>query len=318
MTLKVSIIIRCFNEEKHIGKLLSGISKQTYTNIETIIVDSGSTDDTLQIVKRFPVKIIQINPNEFTFGRALNMGCAEASGDILVFASAHVYPVYDDWIENLIDPFKNQDVGLVYGKQSGNESSKYSEQQVFATWFKNESVLNQKNAFCNNANCAIRRSLWMAQKYDETLTGLEDLDFGKKLFEKKIQISYRADAEIIHVHEETFKQIKNRYRREAIALKKIYPEQSMSILKFLQLFITNLFSDFIHSFNDGVFIKYFYEMIMFRWMQFWGAYLGLNQTSSESTHELHKTFYYPRGIKIFSDSAHQRPKRKKIEYEVNE
>jgi len=104
--LKVSIVIRAFNEAAHIGRLFDGINNQICDHdIETILVDSGSTDETAKIAKRHKARIVKIRPEEFSFGRALNIGCAAASGEILIFASAHVYPVYHDWIQTLVAPF---------------------------------------------------------------------------------------------------------------------------------------------------------------------------------------------------------------------
>ena len=124
---KVSIIIRCFNEEKHIGKLLEGIHQQiTDHDIETIVVDSGSTDNTVSIAQEYKAKIISISPDDFSFGYALNVGCEEATGDFLLFASAHVYPVYKTWVQEMAKPLLNKRVALSYGRQIGNELTKYS------------------------------------------------------------------------------------------------------------------------------------------------------------------------------------------------
>ena len=103
--MKCSIIVRCYNEEEHIGRLLTGIMEQTLRDIEIIIVDSGSTDATLKIASRFPVRIVSIKPEEFSFGRSLNIGCEKAIGDFIVIASAHVYPIYKDWLEKILEPF---------------------------------------------------------------------------------------------------------------------------------------------------------------------------------------------------------------------
>ncbi len=100
-----SIIIRAYNEEKHIGKLLAGIREQSLKNIQIILVNSGSTDRTIEIANQFDVQVVHIAPQEFSFGRSLNTGISHATADILVFASAHVYPVYPDWLEHLIAPF---------------------------------------------------------------------------------------------------------------------------------------------------------------------------------------------------------------------
>ena len=121
MSTKCSVVIRCYNEEEHIGRLLTGIMQQTVQDVEIIIVDSGSTDATLSIASRFPVRILSILPEEFSFGHSLNSGCRAATRDFVVIASAHVYPLYKDWLERLLYPFKNPQVGLVYRKQRGGK-----------------------------------------------------------------------------------------------------------------------------------------------------------------------------------------------------
>jgi len=138
-----SVVIRCYNEEKHIGRLLHGISQQTIKDIEIIIVDSGSTDGTLAIASRFPLKIVTVKPEDFSFGRSLNLGCTAATSDFIVIASAHVYPVYRDWIEQLLTPFQDSSVGLVYGKQRGGETTKFAEHQLFERWFPDKSNPNR-------------------------------------------------------------------------------------------------------------------------------------------------------------------------------
>ena len=70
--MKLSLVIRCLNEEKHIGKLLAGVMEQTVKDVEVVVVDSGSTDATLSIASRFPVKIVHIKPEDFSFGGALH------------------------------------------------------------------------------------------------------------------------------------------------------------------------------------------------------------------------------------------------------
>lgn len=292
--MKVSIIIRCLNEEKHIGKLLAGILEQTKKEVEIIVVDSGSRDATVRIAKQFPAKIVNINPADFSFGYAINVGCKAATGDILLFASAHVYPVFNDWLELMCKPFEDEGVAIVYGKQRGDHRNKYSEHQVFAKWFPDISNPNQKHPFCNNANCAVRQSLWAKQPYDETLTGLEDLDWAKKIQEKGYKIVYQADATIIHVHEEKWGNVYNRYRREAIAYRLIMKNETFNIFTFIQLLTTNWASDYKQALKDGVFLKEFYSILMFRWNQFWGTYRGYKQ-SYLMDNQVRERFYYPKG-----------------------
>lgn len=309
--MKISLIIRCFNEEKHIGRLLAGVMEQTVKNVEIIVVDSGSTDATVSIASNFPTKIITLRPQDFSFGHALNLGCEAATGDILLFASAHVYPVYNDWLELMLKPFEDERVGLVYGQQRGCELNKYSEHQIFAKWFPEESTMNQLHPFCNNANCAIRRNLWLEQPYDETLTGLEDLDWAKKIQAKGHRIAYQAGATIIHVHEEKWKNVFNRYRREAIALRLIQKHETFNFLTFLTLFWKNACHDWQQALHDGVFLREFFSILLFRYNQFWGTYRGYKE-SYLMDNQVRERFYYPKGYVSKKDATED--ERRRIDY----
>ena len=227
MPLTTTLIVRCYNEEAHIGRLLTGALRQTHPPDEIIVVDSGSTDATLAIASAFPVQIVHVDPSDFSFGRALNLGLEAAASDLAVFASAHVYPLYDSWIEQLTAPLERAEVAMAYGRQQTPADGRFSEQQLMARWFPSRSVETQRHPFCNNANAAIRRSVWEDQPYDEALTGLEDLDWAKRAIDRGMPLSYVAEAPVVHVHNESFWQVVNRYQREAIAHKRIYNDQEM-------------------------------------------------------------------------------------------
>lgn len=291
-TPECSIIIRSYNEEKHIGKLLAGISEQTIKSYEIILVDSGSTDATLSIASRYPVRTVYISPEEFSFGKALNLGCKAARGKYLIFISAHCWPVYNNWLECLLAPFKDPAVVLTYGKQAGDTSTQYSEHRIFSSWFPDDSCFDQAHPFCNNANCAIRKDIWEVLPYDEELTGLEDLDWAKRAIAMGYHIAYSAEAEIIHVHEETPERIYNRYRREAIALKRIIPGEHFTFWDFARLFPTNVVADCYKALIDRVLLRNFKAIIQFRYMQFMGTYQGFAHRDPVSQN-LKRIFYYP-------------------------
>jgi glycosyltransferase involved in cell wall biosynthesis len=291
--MNCSIVIRAYNEEKHIGRLLEGIRQQTIKDVEIVLVDSGSTDGTVSVAESFGARVVRIPSAEFTFGRSLNFGVQAATREFIVIASAHVYPVYPDWIESLLSPFENEQVALTYGKQRGYEGSQYSEHQIFHQWYPNASKPDQETAFCNNANAAIRKSFWEMNPYDETLTGLEDLAWAKWAKEKGYKISYVPEAEIVHIHNETPHGVYNRYRREAMALRKIYPEANFNLYDFFRSTVTNIFSDLWHAMRERVLWKNIASIFWFRFMQFHGTRMGHRETSLV-TPQLRETFYYAR------------------------
>ncbi|MBI5351079.1 MAG: glycosyltransferase family 2 protein [Chloroflexi bacterium] len=294
--MNCSIVIRAYNEENHLRRLFEGIQQQTFKDVEVILVDSGSTDSTVSIAESYGARVVHIRPEEFTFGRSLNLGVKSATREFIVIASAHVYPVYPDWLETLMSPFQDARVALTYGKQRGPDFAKFSEQQIFHQWYPDASNFKQPTAFCNNANAAIRKSLWEQNPYDEALTGLEDLAWAEWAKEQGYAIAYAAEAEIIHVHNETPRGVLNRYRREAMAFKRIHPESHFSVYDFMRLTTTNILSDLWHATREGVLLKNLASIFWFRTMQFHGTRMGYRD-SGLVTPQLRETFYYARARK---------------------
>ena len=312
-TPKCTIVVRSYNEEKHIGRLLTGILEQTIEDIEVILIDSGSTDATVAIASQFPVRILKIKPEEFTFGRSLNLGCEAARSKFIVISSAHVYPLYNDWLAKLLEPFEDPQVALVYGKQRGNHTTKFSEHQILATWFPDENVSRQSHPLCNNANAAIRRDLWEMHPYDERLPALEDTEWASWAMENGYYLSYASEAEIIHVHNETPRDVFNRYRREGMAMKQIRPEERFHWWDFIRLYTSNVLSDCWFATKAGNIGKEFVGILWFRFAQLWGTYRGFS-LAGPLTSELKRTFYYPR-MPRSSAQSHDRIKEP-IDYGV--
>ena len=288
-----SIVIRAFNEERHLAKLLSGIKCQSLQPIQVILVDSGSTDATVEVARKQGTQVVSIRPEDFSFGRSLNIGIAKATSDRIVICSAHVFPVYPDWLEKLLIPLDDTKIALTYGKQRGTESSFFSEQEIFLHWYPEKSDYHQGHPFCNNANAAIQKSLWMKHPYNENLPALEDLEWAKWAHDQGLGIAYVKDAEVIHVHHETWNGVLNRYRREGMAFKHIYPNEHFNSWDLIHSWVQNALSDFraasvAHKLNGNV-----GNILRFRWMQSLGTYLGYHQ-SGPLTWQLKKAFYYPR------------------------
>lgn len=287
-----SIVIRCHNEEAHIGRLLEGIRSQTLSNTETVVVDSGSTDGTLELLRKHPVRLVSIEPRHFSFGRALNLGFREARAEVVVAASAHVYPLGNDWLERLTAPLEDPAVGLCYGKQRGDHRTRLSEHCVFAQWFPEESVLDQPSPFCNNANVAVRRSLWQQHPYDEELTGLEDLAWAKAAQARGVQVAYSAEAAVAHVHEEGLTAVFNRYRREALALARIAPEEAPRPLELLGLWPRHIAADWMQARRQRCLATSFVDVVGFRTAQLLGTFQG-QRDAPDGTPRLKERFYYP-------------------------
>jgi rhamnosyltransferase len=293
----VSVIIRTLNEEQYLNELLQKINQQSAADfdIETIIVDSGSTDGTLDICGKHLCKITHINQSEFSFGRSLNIGCDNADGDILVFVSGHCIPTDNEWLSNLISPIKDNVASYSYGRQQGRDSTKFSEQQYFKRTFPEYSKNPQRGYLCNNANAAISRAAWQKFRFDEELTGLEDMFLAKKLVENGQSVAYESTASVYHIHDEKWLSVRTRYEREAYALNQIMPQLHFTAGDFYRYFFSSVMSDLSAAIQERRMLRELGGIVMFRLMQYWGTYRGNHEVRQLSAEMKHK-YFYPKDI----------------------
>ncbi len=292
---RVSIVFRALNEEKWFGDALEACKQQETPDLELeiILVDSGSTDRTLDIAEQFGCRIVHIKKSDFTFGRSLNYGCDAATGDYLAFISAHCIPAHPKWLTNLIAPLRDDQVQFTYGKQIGHDVSRFSEHQIFAQYFPDHDKIPQEGFFANNANSAIRKSVWAEHRFDEAVTGLEDMVLGKAITAAGGAIGYVADAPVIHIHEETLSQTRRRYYREALTMREIMPEIHFNFADFARYVSAAILNDYSVALSERKFFAKAPEITAFRFMQYWGAYKGHNENRVLSR-EQKERYYYPR------------------------
>src|SRR4051794_11016209 len=112
-----SVIVRAKNEEHGIRRCLELIRAQTEP-VELILVDSGSTDATLQIATPYVDRVLHIAPEDFTFGGSLSTGAAAASAAIHVAVSAHCFLERRDWIERAVAHFEDPGVAGTWGART--------------------------------------------------------------------------------------------------------------------------------------------------------------------------------------------------------
>lgn len=289
---EVSIIIRTLNEEKYLSECIENIEGQRFEgSTEIIVVDSGSIDQTLNIAERYGVRVVHIDKVEFTFGRSLNFGCKEAKGNILVFISAHCIPAGNQWLKNLCAPIISREAAYVYGRQIIRESvSNVSEKSVFEKYYPAEQHQNILPFFANNANAALSKEVWENFKFDETLTGLEDIALGKALVANGIGIKYAPCAVVEHIHAESWRQIRNRYEREAVAMQTIDESLSLSFWEAIYCFIVATFNDLMR-YHAGL-PRTSIMILIYRSAQFYGTYYG-GRLSRKKVNEKKFKYFYP-------------------------
>jgi rhamnosyltransferase len=198
----VSIIVRTKNENFWIGKCLNEIFSQKYKNYEVILVDNDSKDKTLSIVKKnfSKVKIVKYKSKNFLPGKALNLGIKKSKGSLIAMISGHCVPKNDNWLNYLVQNFKNSDVIACYGRQEPSDISEPNDVRDLTYLFGLDKKIQTKDPFFHNANSMIRKSTWKKNQFDETVKHIEDRLWASSVLKNGKKIIYEPNASVIHFH----------------------------------------------------------------------------------------------------------------------
>jgi len=291
---RVSIVIRTLNEAVHLEELLQGIAAQQFEGgtYEVVLVDSGSTDGTLEIADRYGCHIYHITREEFSFGRSLNIGCEAANGEILVITSGHCAPTDKHWLQRICQPLLDGKAQYCYGRQVGGGNSHFSESRIFFKYYPEQSRIPQTGYYCNNANSALLRSAWEGYRFDEELTGLEDMELAQRLVRDGGQVAYVAEAAVFHYHNETWSQVRRRFEREAIALQKIMPQVHVNLFDTVRYIAIGIWKDWCCARRTRVWRAKAVEIMLYRWNQYFGSYNG-NHENRKLSHAEKEKYFFP-------------------------
>ncbi|MFN3528141.1 MAG: glycosyltransferase, partial [Candidatus Altarchaeaceae archaeon] len=218
----ISIVIRTKNEGKSLPLTLEKIYNQKIDKtFEIIIVDSGSTDNTLEIAKRYNCRILKIPPHKFTYPYALDFGTEHAKGELVVYLSAHCQPVNDYWLYHLTKHFSDPKVAGVYGREIPIKGLNpvYEYFQLYELFPSDKQLISPPILFSNPNSC-VRKDIWRKHKFNKEvfsryrgkilLTG-EDQLWAKEVKQDGYKIIYEPEAIVYHSHKFTIKNLRRAY-----------------------------------------------------------------------------------------------------------
>ena len=212
----ISVVIPVKNEGKNIQKCIEGILSQSIAVLEIIVIDSGSTDDTLSILKNYPeVKVIEINSKSFNHGLTRNLGVNHAQGDFVLFTVGDAGAFNEHWIEELFKSFDQSDVAGVCGQQVvPHEPNKnpveyfrpQSSPKKIKFQFKTEKAFNdlepyQKKEACgwDDVNAMYRRDILLKIPFQQTNYS-EDAIWAKEALLDGYALVYNDASRVYHYH----------------------------------------------------------------------------------------------------------------------
>ncbi|GAB4545003.1 MAG: hypothetical protein Kow0063_38880 [Anaerolineae bacterium] len=237
MKLKVSIVIPTYNGGSLFQECLEAVySQRVDFPFEVVVIDSGSTDETVSIAQSVPARLYHVDHREFDHGLTRNQGIALSTGDFVVLLTQDATPANTGWLRALIDPFLDDDlVAGVYARQIPRQDADVltkrhlnrwltgrTERDVkhISNWAEYENLTPmQKYLFCNfdDVCSCIRKSVWEKIPYERAVFA-EDLEWSKKVLEAGYKIVYEPEAAVIHSHNRS---ITHEYKRTYVCHRRL-------------------------------------------------------------------------------------------------
>ncbi len=209
--IEASVLVLAKNEEHNISKCLDAVFSQNVEfSFEVVFIDSGSSDRTVERAKQYPIQCHQILPEQFHHSRTRNLAATLARGKYLVYLAADALPASSDWLQSLIDNFKDESVKAVYGRHLPKPGSKLERQHALGTLYGPERVVKNPQSrerlgyryfHFSTVNAAIRKETWEATGFPEDLNVFEDVAIAKQILDRGWTIVYEPKAAVFHSHD---------------------------------------------------------------------------------------------------------------------
>lgn len=205
----VTVIMRCKNSDWVIHQALAGLFSQSFRDFELLVVDSGSTDRTLDIVRRYPCRLIEIEAGDYYPGAVLNRAIGQARGDIIVFQNSDAVPLSSDALQALVSALDAPDVEAAFGRQIPRPEADTWVCRDYAAAFPTEGTPPGWMVY-SLPFAAMRRSAWEANRFYTDAWGSEDTEWGCRAVRRGSRPRYVPAATVMHSHNYSLRQLYGR------------------------------------------------------------------------------------------------------------
>lgn len=237
----VTVCILTYNGQDYLEQILKALfSQRTKLSYEVLIIDSGSTDRTLEIIAKFKkIRLVTIDNTEFGHGKTRNYAATIAHSTYIAYLTHDAIPSHDKWLDEIIAPFAlNEKIVGVTGKQIPRTHCfpllKYEIRSVFSglgpdfgttLFYKGEFVKDQGTydaiSFYSDANSAARVDYLTKQFPYKDVQYAEDQLFGRDIIDAGYIKVYAPRASVEHSNDLKLSEYKHRMFDETLGLRKL-------------------------------------------------------------------------------------------------
>jgi glycosyltransferase involved in cell wall biosynthesis len=208
---RVSAIIPVKDGERYLEELLSALKREGVDEI--LVIDSGSRDRSLEIVRTAGVELLEIDPAEFGHGRTRNLGAERTSGELICFLTQDATPC-PGWLDAYREAFAlDERVGAAYGPHLQRADTSPMIARELTEFFAGFEAGVQRQGdptFLSNVNACYARACWEQIRFRE-IAYSEDQAFGADLLEAGWVKVYQPAAAVLHAHDYGAMEFMRRY-----------------------------------------------------------------------------------------------------------
>jgi len=236
----VTVVIPTRNAGALFGQVLRGLAAQEYGgNLELVVVDSGSSDQTPDLAREFGARVIQIPPESFDHGLTRNLGIAQGTGELVMLLTQDAVPADNRLVESLALALEDPAAAAAYARQLPRP-----EHGALTAWRVGASYAGgpkrrvaqitdrpaydrlsppERMALCNfdNVCSMVRRAVWRTLPFART-DFAEDLEWSRRALEAGWQIVYEPEARVVHSHQRGLRYEYQRHFQHAAAMQRLF------------------------------------------------------------------------------------------------
>ena len=207
----ISIVIPVKDGGADLERCLDAIGRQQIDEeVEVLVVDSGSSDGSVDVARSHGARVHSISPSEFGHGRTRNLGAKLAAGDVLVFTSQDAYAADEMWLARLVEPLAAGSTRAgVYGRQLPHDDATPPERYFLDFLYGPEARVQRlqhdgepsfEQTLFSNVNSAIPRAVWEAFPFADDLIMSEDQEWSRRVLRAGHELVYEPRAAVHHSH----------------------------------------------------------------------------------------------------------------------